>query len=82
MTHRPVGPCQGAPGTSHRESARAPRVSEAPAPPSPPPRAPRHEPLSGPKVYATLAAILLGIILVAASCCGAWLYYVEIRGQR
>lgn len=53
------------------------------APPqSPPARPPRHEPHSGVKVYATLGAVLLGIVTIIASCCAMWLYYVYVRGQR
>lgn len=49
---------------------------------SPSVRPPRHAPYSGARVYATLAAVALGIIAIIASCCGTWLYYVAVRGQR
>jgi hypothetical protein len=38
--------------------------------------------MSTARVYGTLSAIALGILAVITSCCGAWLYYVEIRGRR
>lgn len=34
------------------------------------------------QVYGTLAAIAFGIIVMMASCCGAWLYYVQVRSDR
>lgn len=43
---------------------------------------PRHVPMSTAKVYGGLAAISLGIIVMMASCCAAFMYYLEVRGQR
>ena len=34
------------------------------------------------QVYGTLAAIAFGIIVMMASCCGAWLLYVQVRSDR
>lgn len=81
MTHRPVRPCQARGAGSARENLLQRRTVEAP-PPSSPARAPRHAPMSAKKVYGTLAAIALGIVVMISSCCALWLYYVEIRGQR
>lgn len=51
---------------------------------TPPPPAPQlpQKPFTTRQVYGTLAAIAFGIIVIMASCCGAWLLYVQVRSDR
>lgn len=55
-------------------------IVDTPNPPDE--QAPRHVPMSTAKVYGGLAAISLGIIVMMACCCVAFMYYLEVRGQR
>lgn len=51
---------------------------------TPPPADPAlpQKPYTTRQVYGTLAAITFGILVMMASCCGAWLLYVQVRSDR
>jgi len=74
-SHRPCG-AAGAP--------RARVCYDRPDVDTPPPvDAPlSQKPYTTRQVYGTLAAIAFGIVLMMASCCGAWLLYVQVRSDR
>ncbi|MEZ4395137.1 MAG: hypothetical protein R3A48_29000 [Polyangiales bacterium] len=55
-------------------------IVDTPNPSDAPP--PRHVPMSTAKVYGGLAAITLGIVAMMSCCCVAFMYYLEVRGQR
>ena len=62
-----------------RESATTAPAVDTPAPPD---ASLPQKPFTTRQVYGTLAAIAFGIIVMMASCCGAWLLYVQVRSDR